>query len=116
MTGIGLVLVVAVCGTACSFLAVPGPRAAPASRRVVCDATYVAPAIDIVLALAGAAVMVWGATADSDPEGHTVTARDFAVLPGVVVGMAYGISSAYGFSKVADCKRRAARSSGLRGR
>jgi len=98
----------------CSVIAVRGPRTSP-TTQVVCESTYAPPVIDAALAIAGAALLVWGLTGREDPEGHTATARDFAAVPGGVAMATFGISSAYGFSKVASCKQ-AAREAPLRGR
>jgi len=102
-----VVVVVVVVVSGCSAFAVRGPRTAPTTREVVCESTYVPPVIDAALAIAGAALVVWGLTGHEDPEGHSVTARDFAAVPGGVAMATFGISSAYGFSKVASCKHAA---------
>ena len=107
-----MVLACAVLATGCSFVAVSDPRPmrgpAPAGA-VVCESTYVAPVFDALVAIAGIALIAWGATAESDPEGHTVTGRDFAAIPGLALLVPFGFSSVYGFTKVADCKRAARR-------
>ena len=100
-------VIVAVFATACSAIAVRGPRQKPPGNTLVCDSGYAPPVIDAAIALAGVALVVWGATAPEDPEGHTVTARNFAAYPGLAMAIPFGISSAYGFLKVSRCRREA---------
>jgi hypothetical protein len=92
--------------TGCSVLAIRGPRTTQ-HGEVVCDASYVPPVIDAAIAIAGVALIVWGAGAHRDPEGHTVEFRNFAALPGVAMAVPFGLSSAYGFNKTASCQRNA---------
>ena len=111
----GVVVAALVCCGGCSILSTPGPRVVRAGTgtRMACDATYVAPVLDAAITIAGAALAVWGATASEDPEGHVVTGRNFAFVPGALIAGAFGISAAYGFPKVAACKRAAAGQSPL---
>ena len=91
------------------LVSVNGVARLPSARKprwieVVCESTYVAPAIDAAIAIAGSALIAWGATAKQDPEGHVVTGRNFAEIPGFLLAVPFGFSSVYGFVTVGQCK------------
>jgi hypothetical protein len=94
--------------TGCSVLAVRDAHRTP-TGQVVCDAAYAPPVIDTLVALAGASLIVWGALAETDDEGHSVTAQNFAALPGILIGLPFSISALHGYAKVGRCKAAAER-------
>lgn len=99
-------VIAAMFATGCSAIAVRGPRKSPTG--VTCPTpSYGPPVIDALIAAAGVALIVWGATAERDPEGHTVTGRNFAAYPGIAMALPFGLSSGYGFTKVSSCRRAA---------
>ena len=103
-------VIAAVFATGCSVIAVRGPRKSPTGDVTCPTPSYVPPVLDAVIAAAGVALIVLGATAEKDPEGHTVTARNFAAYPGIAMAIPFGLSAGYGFSKVSGCRRAASES------
>lgn len=89
----------------CSPLAIPRARTLP-TGDVVCDASYAPPVVDAAIATAAAAVAVWGVTEPDtgETDGHTMTLREAALVPGVLGVIAFGFAAGYGFSKVARCR------------
>src|SRR5688572_5843451 len=103
-----LLSLVAAMPAGCSAIVVQGSRTTPTGTT--CDQTYIPPAIDVALAAASAALVVYGVTSDEgDSEGHTFDKRGLLVPPSAIALLVFGISSAQGFKKVARCKHEASR-------
>ena len=100
-----ILLAIAASLAGCSFIGVTKARTLP-DRSVVCEATYITPAIDTAFALASGSLLVWGLTAPSHAgvEDHALQGRDLAAVPGVIGLAVFGIAAAYGYSRVAQCK------------
>jgi hypothetical protein len=96
-------LVIALVCASCSVITVRGPRTTPRGD-VVCDASYVAPAIDAAITLAGVALIVWGAQPETNEEGGPAPAQNFAALPGLLMAIPFGLSTLYGIGKVSSCQ------------
>jgi hypothetical protein len=90
--------------SACSLVAVTGPRTTPGDY-LACTTSRAAPIADLVtgsVLVAGGLVVAYWDRHDDTPETGTKT---FAItLPAIVVGVAFLAASQYGTSRVSQCR------------
>jgi hypothetical protein len=103
-------LLALVLATGCSAFTVSNARTTR-TKAIVCESSWISPAIDTAIALTGVALIIWGATKpDHDPnrgdgEDHGFSGRDIAMYPGFALALPFASSAMYGYSEVATCKR-----------
>ena len=97
-----LVCVVPLLVAGCSAFAVERPRSTVPADDPGCDASWVPPAIDTTIALAGGAASVWALAQDCD--GEDCMGVGYVFLVGLPVALVYGVSAYYGYAVTVKCR------------